>query len=687
MKNSLLSRLYKVFLVLLIAITVTISVFYGYLPKTYDYAVGSVSSEDIYAPRNFVDNYETKYKAVLAKNSVSAIFVRSDSISESNIDNVTSFYSIIAEYRSQLLDDYGMPLEDVTPLVTGLIDDESSSLGVTLSNQDAVSFLSMSSSLFSFIQDKAIAMTEMIMIDSVDSDALQPAIDDEISSFNEMNSSYSSYSNLISKYLSAIIIPNSVFDSEATDEAAENAYVNAMNEPVEVEKGTKIVSEGDVITEHTFQNLSDLDLLTVNTFDYLLLARIGIYIVLILCIFIIYLNKRQDRLVNDIRMLFALAITFCIPVYISVYASNLSSLAVFVLFYTTIAATYLGISGGIITSIFCFLLIWPVYNFDVEACFITLVGILVCATISGKQTSKHNSASIIIFSVMSVIAASFCINFINSATHSEYINSIVWSGISAVGSVVFAIGLMPIFELLSNAVSPIRLIELSQPGHPLMKRLFVEAPGTSQHSMMVSNLSDSAADAINADALLCKVASYYHDIGKLENPEYFTENQKDGINPHDKLTPEESVEIITAHTVNGVKLARKYKLPDSIIDIIFEHHGTTYPKYFYYKAKEIALKAGKEEPDFTKYCYKGRVPQTRESAIIMLADTCEAAVKSSKSSSLSDAEALMRKLIKEKIDKDQLVSSGLSFDDIEKIIEAFVHVYAGFFHERIKYPE
>ena len=205
--------------------------------------------------------------------------------------------------------------------------------------------------------------------------------------------------------------------------------------------------------------------------------------------------------------------------------------------------------------------------------------------------------------------------------------------------------------------------------------------------MMVANLADTAAEAIGADSLLCKVAAYYHDIGKLENPEYFTENQHGGVNPHDSLTVMESVAIITKHPEDGVKLAKKERLPNAIIKIIDEHHGTTYPSYFYRKAVEDAKARGLEPPDINNFRYRGHIPSSRESAVVMIADTCEAAIRSMKITDVQGAEQLIRALIKDKIDQDQLSNSGLSFDDIEKIVVAFKQVYAGVFHERIKYPE
>ena len=224
------------------------------------------------------------------------------------------------------------------------------------------------------------------------------------------------------------------------------------------------------------------------------------------------------------------------------------------------------------------------YGFDPELFFINLAGIILCSIFAGRTDKIINNAALIFFPTLGTIITSVAYNFlIGNNTRNAFLNSFIFTFVSAIASLVAAIGLSPIFELVCNVASPVKLISLSQPGQHLLKRLFLEASGTHQHSMMVANLADSAAEAIGADSLLCKVAAYYHDIGKLENPEYFTENQHGGVNPHDNLTVMESVAIITKHPEDGVKLAKKERLPNAIIKIIDEHHGTTYPSYFYKK--------------------------------------------------------------------------------------------------------
>lgn len=676
----------QICVLILSTIIITLVVFYGYRPVSYDLSIGSVSNRDIYAQRSFVDSYQTEYEARLAKNSVSSIFIRSEELSNQSIDNVNLFFNIIAQARSQRLDEFGLPDENWDNTVASmkiLLHQEFSNCP---DDSCIESFLSMSSSAFSLIHDRAVSMTELIVMDNLNTDSLSQAIDSKMELFNQNYSEFSGYSDALHEVLSCLLTPNSVFDRTATDEAAENAYISIINNPVVVDKGTKLISSGDVVTEHVYQNLVDLELVRSDTFDILILVRIAIYIFILSSLIVIYLMRINRDRFPDMRILYMIVIAYIIPIIVSVYAKELSTMMILTLFFTTICSTYLGTRDGIILSVVEMLMMWPLYSFDSEFVLVNIIGIVICATIAGKANRSYNSAWLIIVpSLMCVLSVS-CYNAILAAPLSSYIESGVWTGVSAILSIILAIGMMPIVELFSKVVSPIKLIELSQPSNPIIRRLFMEAPGTYTHSMMVSSLADAAADSIGADALFCRVASYFHDIGKLENPNFFTENQSDGYNPHNDLPTMESVSIITAHTDDGVKLARKHHLPESFIKVIEEHHGTTYPGYFYSKAVKEAIENGLPEPKVEDFMYRGSIPSTKESAIIMIADTCEAAIRSNKLTDTVEIEKLIRKLIKAKIDQDQLNNSGLSFDDIEKIIIAFKRVYSGMNHERIQYP-
>ena len=681
-------QFHQILSLVLAALTIIFMVFYGSLPISYDYVVGSIANQDIYAPRAFADSYETEKRAVIARDTVDDIFVRSDKQSQACIDRVDDFFDL-AEQERQTYTQSRSSQNPLSPAEASLelCNNVEQTFNVTIAPENIVVFFEMSNPTFTYIREKTTSLAELIMLGDVNDAVLNTKIDEQISSFRESNPSYSKYSDGMHVVLSSMLEPNTIYDEKATADSANNAYLAVKNDPVMIDKGSRLVEAGAIIDEHVYSNLVELELIRDSSFNLVILARVALYVLIISGCVLVYLNIERKKLNISMPVFYMLIATFLITIGTSVYLSSISTLLTIVIFFTAVCATYLGTQDGIILSVFNLLFVWPMYNFEPEMFFISLVGIILTSIFAGRTDRIINNAALIFFPTLATITTSLAYNFLIGNARTEYLNSFIFTFVSCIASLVAAIGLSPIYELISNAASPVKLIALSQPGQHLLKRLFLEASGTHSHSMMVANLADSAAEAIGADALLCMVAAYYHDIGKLENPQYFTENQHDGINPHDQLTVMESVAIITKHPEDGVKLAKKERLPDVIVKIIDEHHGTTYPSYFYRKAVEDAKTKGLEPPDLNNFRYRGHIPSSRESAIVMLADTCEAAVRSMKTTDVQSAEQLIRALIKDKIDQDQLSNSGLSFDDLEEIVIAFKQVYAGVFHERIKYPE
>ena len=686
--KSVKPQFHQILSLVLAALTIVFMVFYGSLPVSYDYVVGSIANQDIYAPRSFADSYETERRAIVARETVDDIFVRSDKQSQECIDKVDDFFDLAEQVR-QTYTQSRTTQNPITPAEAAkqLSNNVEQTFNVEIASEDIVVFFEMSNPTFTYIREKTTSLAELIMLGDVNDAVLKAKIDEQINSFRESNPSYSKFTDGMNVVLTSLLEPNTIYDEKATADSANNAYIAVLNDPVVIEKGSRLVEAGGIIDEHVYSNLVELELIRDSSFNLVILARVALYVLIISGCALVYLNIERKKLNISMPVFYMLIATFLITIGTSVYLSSVSMLLSIVIFFTAVCATYLGTQDGIILSLFNLLFVWPMYNFGPEMFFISLVGIILTSIFAGRTDRIINNAALIFFPTLATITTSLAYNFLIGNARTEYLNSFIFTFVSCIASLVAAIGLSPIYELISNAASPVKLISLSQPGQHLLKRLFLEASGTHSHSMMVANLADSAAEAIGADALLCKVAAYYHDIGKLENPEYFTENQHGGVNPHDQLTVMESVAIITKHPEDGVKLAKKERLPNAIVKIIDEHHGTTYPSYFYRKAVEDAKTRGLEPPDINNFRYRGHIPSSRESAIVMLADTCEAAVRSMKTTDVQSAEQLIRALIKDKIDQDQLSNSGLSFDDLEEIVIAFKQVYAGVFHERIKYPE
>ncbi|GAA0457567.1 HDIG domain-containing metalloprotein [Alkalibacillus silvisoli] len=280
------------------------------------------------------------------------------------------------------------------------------------------------------------------------------------------------------------------------------------------------------------------------------------------------------------------------------------------------------------------------------------------------------------------IVAAFQVRSIEGLLSVETVTAFIFAVLSIFVSAVLILGLFPLFEASLNLLTESKLLTLANPNHPLLKQILVKAPGTYHHSVMVANLSESACEAIGANGLLARVAAYYHDIGKSFQPKYFIENQHNITNPHDDLSPIVSAEIILKHPFEGAAVLREYGIPEEIIDITEQHHGTTLLKYFYYQAKEQGEDVLEE-----KFRYIGPTPQSKESAVINICDSVEAAVRSKTNPTVDEIRQIVRAIIHDRLIDGQLDDSQLTLKDLRVIEESICDMLNGIFHSRIEYPE
>ena len=269
---------------------------------------------------------------------------------------------------------------------------------------------------------------------------------------------------------------------------------------------------------------------------------------------------------------------------------------------------------------------------------------------------------------------------------------------TGVGSAIAAVGMFAVIGNVFGILTTFQLMELANPTQPLLRRLSMETPGTYHHSIMVANLAERAAESIGADPLLTRVAAYYHDVGKLANPVSFIENQAGGDNIHDDLDPETSAQILKAHVVDGIEIAYQARLPKPLIAFIPQHHGTTLISYFYAKAREEAAapygglstaegeKAANAVPE-ARYRHAGPKPQSREAALIMLADGVEASVRSLSARDEAAIRAMVSRIIEDRLTDGQFDECDLTLRDVERIRGAFVAQLLGMYHQRIAYPQ
>jgi putative nucleotidyltransferase with HDIG domain len=319
-------------------------------------------------------------------------------------------------------------------------------------------------------------------------------------------------------------------------------------------------------------------------------------------------------------------------------------------------------------------------SFDAHSFIFSMVSGVAAAFVLQKAEKRMDliKAGLILAAANLVTALGLLL--VEQAPPSNFVIVLFLAGANGFVSGLLVLGLLPLMEHVLNAATPFRLIELSDLNAPILKRLFTAAPGTYGHSVMVANLAESACQEIGANALLARVGSYYHDIGKIEQPEYFVENQT-VYNKHNDIPPRLSATVIRSHVKIGVEKGRQLGLPREVINIIAEHHGNSVISWFYHEALKRETNVDVED-----FSYPGNPPCSRESAVVMLADVTEAAVRTLKKPTAARLEKFIQELIMSKFEQGQLWESELTFRDLQTIRNTFVRVLAGHYHSRIEYP-
>lgn len=473
-------------------------------------------------------------------------------------------------------------------------------------------------------------------------------------------------------------------DHEKTEEARQNITKNVT--PVIYKKDQTIIAEGQPITESQIELLNDLGLLGND-------KSTGIYMNLVLLLVVAgvlglqwrYIKEKRRDIYEDnskvilINLLTVLTVVLArISIVISPYVIPFACISILL---SVLIDSKTSVTIGILNVIFLSFIV----KFSVDLTLIAMVNAVIVPMVL-KRVQQRNDilySSLLIGAINVVFTGAM--GYFLSTNVTSIINKAMLTGVSAIVSGILAIGILPVLENIFDVLTNIKLLELANPNHPLMRRLLLEAPGTYHHCVLVANLAEMAAESVGANPIFARVASYYHDVGKLERPYYFKENQIGIANPHDDMSPAMSSAIILSHVEDGVKLAEKYNLPEGITDVVREHHGDSLAKYFY-----ITMRNKSDNPDEVNeadYRYGGPPPRTKESTIIMLADGVEASVRSINKPSKKKIEEMVNNIIKSRIDENQFVNSDLTFKDLEKIRESFLKVLSGIYHERIEYPK
>jgi hypothetical protein len=478
-----------------------------------------------------------------------------------------------------------------------------------------------------------------------------------------------------------LLIPNFRYNDKGTREAQKRAREEAGQKIFLIKKGQKIVEEGYPVTKDQLVILETLWQTTTRRTFPIIIGRALIILLLMVGIGF-YLRRYQTWVLED-NILFAVLGLIVILMLLLTKAltliPGLSGYLIPVAFATILIAVILGGRLAILTGVALAIMVGLLTGNRLPFAIIALAGGATGAY--SIRWVKHRAHFLRAGALVALTNCLFILALVLMGIEPE-VKSLWWGLGNGFASCLLAFALLPVFEYGFKVTTDIKLLELSNLNQPILKRLAIQAPGTYHHSIIVGNLAEGAAEVVGANPLLTRVASYYHDIGKIENSDYFIENRIGPSAGYGKLVPRLSSQIIISHVKEGVEIAREERLTPRIINIIAQHHGTSLIAQFYRKALRIE-KEGVEEED---YRYPGPRPRSKEAAIVMLADSVEAASRAFTKPSPEEIETLVREIINEKFTDSQLDECPLTLSDLKKIVGVFTHTLSGITHGRIDYP-
>ncbi|MGB4504206.1 MAG: HDIG domain-containing metalloprotein [Syntrophaceticus sp.] len=665
----------------------------SFFSRGFSFKEGQVCPTNIYAPRTivYVDEVETERLRHDAISRVEKSYQEDTGVISRLEEKVNNTFDKIRELRDTEI----QPAEKVQRLRTYLAQE----VGIPTSELETIPTGSLESLLQGNEQELAVA--ESLSITLLQEELRYGLKDDALPSAKESIAKKVSHSSISEEWkpvVSAVLVhtirPNLVFDSETYERRVAQAEAEVPVVERTYKAGQVIVREGDIITKAHLAVLRQLGLMRGRT-AWPQMLGVTLFVLLIGILIVLYLYRSQREILECEQYLILYGLLFTLTMLIAKAVSVITisprpEIASLVGYLLPVAGGAILISilldkGLAVFTAFIFsILVGVMTNGQLSFALVGFVGSMAGIFGIGTNGSRSDVIRGGVFVSLANVGMILILGLLNETPLGMVLAGMGMGVLNGIICSILALGSLPYLEGAFGITSSVRLLELSNPSQPLLKRLLLEAPGTYHHSILVGNLAEAAAEAVQADPLLVRVGSYYHDIGKLKRPYFFIENQLSRENPHDKIAPSLSTLIITSHVKDGLELAREHKLPPDIQGIIEQHHGTSLVAYFYHKALESDRPELVSEEEFR---YDSVKPQSKEAALVMLADSVEAAIRSLQKPTPGRLEGLTRKIIKDKLHDGQLEECDLTFKDLDKIAVAFVRVLGGIFHSRIEYPD
>jgi len=505
-----------------------------------------------------------------------------------------------------------------------------------------------------------------------------------------LDNNLSNYKNILTSLFFDIAEPNLIYN-QAFSESALNEELDKISfTRGSVEKETLIISKGEVVEGDKFQILESLEseyesqVWNESNFYWIVFAY-TLLVALALLMLLLFLRKYRTKVFEDNTKVTFIFFNILLMVLLTTLVINYNSQYIYVVpicILPLVLKAFFDARLGMFVHVITVLLLGLIVSNNYEYMFLQIIaGIVTILTVS--ELYKRANLFISVGQITLIYIVAYFAFFI---IHEGSLETMRWETFTLFIlcglATLFVQPLIYAYEKIFGLVSDVSLLELSDTNTKLLKELSNKAPGTFHHSLNVANLAEAAANEIGANAMLVRVGALYHDIGKMNSPTYFTENQSTGLNPHDELSSRESAKIIIDHVISGIEIAKKNNLPDRVIDFIRTHHGTSTVYYFYMKEKEL-----KDSVDEVEFSYPGPKPFSKETAILMMCDSVEAASKSLKEPTSSKIEAFVENIINKQIASDQFLNANITFKEIQSIKKVLKHKLSNIYHLRIEYPE
>lgn len=661
----------KIILYIITFIVLYCTLMTGIITRKYDLKVGDIPKSDIKAHREIIDESATEARKKEAEEKVDKQYSLRTDVQKQSEEKIKGFFSSVEKVLAQ-----DKPEEEKAKLIPRA--------PFKITDAQANKIASMN--------EQSTKKLESVCIDGLNKAYEAPIEDGNEQDLKEAKKEYTDFisSSDLSDSEKAIALnfvnvvePNFFYDKEKTDELIKETLKQVP--PVMIKKNQIVVSEGEPVTAHQLELLGTLGLLSDSASALYIYIALGVLVIIVMYLQYGYIHKYYPAINKEFSKIVMISILNVFPVILARLFGMMSNYIIPLACMPMLITLLLNYKISLVFSMLNVILIGGAVGFNPNIIILAILNVVLGGTLLRKMQQRND----ILYSSITVAVLSSILTFsVGTLITNNFMEILADSTFAAAGAIlsgILTIGVLPFFESTFDIVTNAKLLELSNPNNPLLKKLLMEAPGTYHHSILVANLAELAAEQVGGNPLLARIGAYYHDVGKTKRPYFFRENQFGKKNPHDRLKPEVSSKIIISHVKDGSELAKEYNLPKTIHDFIVTHHGETLVKYFY-----LTVKNNSENPEEVKeedFKYPGPKPMSKEQGIVMLADSTEAAVRSINEPTEEKIEKMVNNIIDDKLASGQLDNCDLTLRDISKIKKCFLKALNGIHHERIEYPD